>query len=131
MIPQKKKKKNTHTPPPPCRLCGKKFARKQYLEIHVNNVHKGLKEEISCKFCDKSYTHFSNLCRHIRKEHKDKQFPLVQNNSDTIGENSEVGLLYNNFNFKIQILISQKNYFTTSSSLYFRMKNYKSMMQKI
>ena len=89
VIPQrkkKKKKKQIHTRPPPCDSCGKQFSRKEYLEIHMNNVHKGLKEEILCKFCDKIYTNFSNLCRHIRRHHKEKQFP------NSIGENSMVSL---------------------------------------
>ena len=93
MKPLKKKKRRNLPPPPPCHICGKQFSRKEYLEIHVNNVHKGLKEEFICKFCDKTYTQFSNLCRHIRRDHKERQFPTLvadDDKSHPIDENSEV-----------------------------------------
>ena len=49
-----------------CPYCDKKFTRKTYLKLHMENFHDGKNaEEITCNICDKQF-----LSKHTLKKHK-------------------------------------------------------------
>ena len=50
-----------------CPTCHKTFKTKTHLRNHVSNVHEGLKPLFSCRFCDYTSTHKSNLSTHGNK----------------------------------------------------------------
>ncbi|XP_063701503.1 PR domain zinc finger protein 5-like [Culicoides brevitarsis] len=50
-----------------CDKCDKTYARSEMLQIHINNVHLGLKPE--CHHCGKKYTQKGQMKRHLLKEH--------------------------------------------------------------
>ncbi|XKL64118.1 hypothetical protein PGB90_004204 [Kerria lacca] len=55
-----------------CRLCGKKFTRKQAMKNHLF-AEMNLRRYV-CEFCDKSYNYYSHLKEHIVTNHGEKEY---------------------------------------------------------
>lgn len=60
------------TKPFQCKLCGKKFIRKQAMKNHLF-AEMNLRRYV-CEFCDKSYNYFSHLKEHLVSQHGEKEF---------------------------------------------------------
>ena len=52
-----------------CDSCDKLFSRKEYVKIHVDAVHKGLKKH-KCEPCNKSFSQAAHLKKHIHTVHE-------------------------------------------------------------
>lgn len=48
-----------------CKFCGKSFYKTSYLNVHIKNIHYGLKK-YQCDGCNKSFSNSSNLIAHKR-----------------------------------------------------------------
>lgn len=55
-----------------CKLCGKKFLRKQAMKNHLF-AEMNLRRYV-CEFCDKSYNYYSHLKEHLVSSHGEKEF---------------------------------------------------------
>ncbi|XP_037773281.1 zinc finger protein 271-like [Penaeus monodon] len=55
-----------------CEVCGKKFSRKRYINIHMR-VHTKEKP-YSCEICNKTFSQTGNLVKHMRVHRKEKPF---------------------------------------------------------
>ena len=51
-----------------CHICHKTFKNQKNLKNHISNVHEGIKPLFSCRFCDYSSTHKSNLSTHGKRK---------------------------------------------------------------
>lgn len=58
-----------------CRLCHKKFARKQAMKNHLYAELNLRRHE--CEFCDKRYNYYSHLKEHIITNHGEKEYACV------------------------------------------------------
>lgn len=59
-----------------CRLCHKRFARKQAMKNHLYAELNLRRHE--CEFCDKRYNYYSHLKEHIITNHGEKEYACVQ-----------------------------------------------------
>ena len=55
-----------------CTVCPKAFARREYLKIHVKNVHEKVKDHI-CQICATSFGESSSLDRHVKSVHESRK----------------------------------------------------------
>ena len=65
-----------------CESCGKGFAEKSKLKIHVQAVHEKLKLH-NCGFCDKCYALKKDLKYHLKTVHENSKESTKTNNSET------------------------------------------------
>jgi len=56
-----------------CKFCGKSFYKTSYLNVHIKNIHYGLKK-YHCDSCNKSFSNSSNLIAHKRIHTGDKPY---------------------------------------------------------
>lgn len=56
-----------------CKFCGKSFYKTSYLNVHIKNIHYGLKK-YQCDSCSKSFSNSSNLIAHKRIHTGDKPY---------------------------------------------------------
>ena len=60
---------NTHSQDHSCKVCGKTFTLKKYLNDHINIVHERVKKHL-CKLCGKSFGRSTNLHDHSMRMHR-------------------------------------------------------------
>ena len=61
-----------------CGICGKKFAYKVNLKVHINAVH--MVRKYSCKYCGKTYSRLQTLKGHIKVYHEGLHFKCSKPN---------------------------------------------------
>ena len=61
-----------------CGICGKKFAYKENLKVHIDAVH--MVRKYSCQYCDKTYSRLQTLKGHIKVYHEGLHFKCSKPN---------------------------------------------------
>ena len=77
-----------------CADCGKKFLLEHTMKLHVETVH-----SVKCDYCQKGYKNIVSLCKHIRRQHRDKTIPCKYCNFLFISKDN---LTYHMKNFHIE-----------------------------
>ena len=73
----KKHTKEKHPTKHYCKICSREFCNKNYLNIHMKNIHEGVKN-FKCSFCDRAYSQSNELQRHISKIHDGQKYKCQQ-----------------------------------------------------
>lgn len=68
--------KNTHDPKYKCEDCGKLFAQKFQLDVHVRAAHTGEKP-YQCSCCERAFPQLANLQDHVKKNHAGAAIPMT------------------------------------------------------